>query len=158
MNRSRSQGVVHKLKQFLRLSGSDRSLLLRIAVLLPLIELGLRLVGFSRVLEQLRRFAIPRRSTDNPAAEAERHRRLLFLFHRQLPFFGRCLARAFTLWWLLQRRGVETEMRFGVRKQDGQLTAHAWIEHNSRPLTGDPEEPLHYAVFAEPILTTSLST
>lgn len=61
----------------------------------------------------------------------------------QLPW-GSCLSRSLTLWWLLARRGIETEILFGVRRNQEDLAAHAWVEWGDQPLT-DPVDPrLHY--------------
>ena len=39
-----------------------------------------------------------------------------------------CLSRSLTLWWLLRRRGIESQLRLGVRKGEQGLDAHAWVE------------------------------
>jgi transglutaminase superfamily protein len=49
-----------------------------------------------------------------------------------------CLARSLTLARLLARRGVETDVRVGVRSEAGRMAAHAWVEWQARPL-GDEE-------------------
>jgi hypothetical protein len=41
----------------------------------------------------------------------------------------RCLRRSLVIQSLLARRGIRTELRFGVRKDDGELSAHAWLEY-----------------------------
>src|SRR5205085_3709692 len=41
---------------------------------------------------------------------------------------GTCLTRALTLWWMLRRRGIDAELRIGVRKGEASMDAHAWIE------------------------------
>lgn len=45
-----------------------------------------------------------------------------------------CLRRALTLQKLLAKRGIAVELKIGVRKQDGQLSAHAWLEFQGQPL------------------------
>lgn len=45
-----------------------------------------------------------------------------------------CLERALVLQRLLRRRGVAAALQIGVRKQDGVLEAHAWLEHPVLPL------------------------
>ena len=144
----------HKFQQFRRLPSADRGLLLRIAFLVPLIEIGLRIAGFKRVLTPLRKFAVAVRPAAIPAAEVERHTRLLLLFHRQLPFTGRCLARALALWYLLQRRGIATEVRLGIRKHKGQFSAHAWVEYGAQSL--EPAVRLSYQAFAAPIFAAAI--
>ncbi len=49
----------------------------------------------------------------------------------RLPWKSTCLVRALAGSLLLARRGVASHIRFGVRKEDGKLAAHAWL------MTGD---------------------
>jgi hypothetical protein len=39
-----------------------------------------------------------------------------------------CLPRSLVLCTLLRRRGAEATLRLGVRKQAGDIEAHAWVE------------------------------
>jgi hypothetical protein len=144
-----------KLERFLRLPRADRWLLIRIALLVPLIETALRLAGFKRTCGLLRRFAGPWEFTPDPAGQVDRHGRLLELFYRHFPGAGRCLARSLSLWWLLQRIGVDTQLRVGMMKQDGGLIAHAWIEYGSHPLKMDHDVNSHYSAFSESIVVTA---
>ena len=48
-----------------------------------------------------------------------------------------CLQRSLVLWSLLERNGVESELRFGARKENGQIQAHAWVEINGVALNDD---------------------
>ena len=59
---------------------------------------------------------------------------------RWLPW-GSCLRRSLALWWLLHRRGIESEIHFGGRSVN-ELEAHAWLEVDGRPLTDvvDPRQ------------------
>ena len=59
----------------------------------------------------------------------------------------RCLTRSLALARMLGRRGVATELRIGVRTEEGVLQAHAWIECMGRPLNDDGRTLLHFAVF-----------
>jgi hypothetical protein len=51
-----------------------------------------------------------------------------------------CLRRSLALQWLLRRRGIDTELRFGVRRVAGDpgLEAHAWLERHGHPVS-EPE-------------------
>lgn len=44
-----------------------------------------------------------------------------------------CLEQSLVLWWLLSRRGVESDLQFGVRK-GVEFEAHAWVEVGGVPL------------------------
>jgi hypothetical protein len=48
---------------------------------------------------------------------------------RRLPYHPTCLRRSLTLWWLLRRRGIDGELRIGVRKVGDRLEAHAWVQY-----------------------------
>jgi hypothetical protein len=50
-----------------------------------------------------------------------------------------CLRRALTLQKLLAQRHVATELKIGVQKENGQFSAHAWLEYQGQPL-GEPEK------------------
>lgn len=50
-----------------------------------------------------------------------------------------CLERAVTLQFLLSRRGCHANLRFGVRKGDTTIEAHAWLE--GLPDLNDPLSP-----------------
>ncbi len=45
-----------------------------------------------------------------------------------------CLRRALVSQSLLSSNGIITQLRFGVRKEQDHLLAHAWLEYNNRPL------------------------
>ncbi len=45
-----------------------------------------------------------------------------------------CLPQSLTLWWLLRRQGIKSDLRFGARKEAGLMEAHAWVELSGIPL------------------------
>jgi hypothetical protein len=52
-----------------------------------------------------------------------------------------CLPRSLTLWWLLRRSGIESQLRIGVRREGERLVAHAWIVCRGTTLGETPHEP-----------------
>lgn len=50
----------------------------------------------------------------------------------------RCLRRSLALQGMLRRRGIETVLQIGVRKQGEGIVAHAWLEYDGQAL-GEPE-------------------
>ena len=141
-----------QLRKFFLLPFPDRYLLLKIALLVPLVEWGLRLFSFKRVVRTMERFANTQTLVTDPGAEAERHRRLLFVFQRHFPFMGKCLAGALTLRFLLKRLNLDTELKFGLNKLDGKLVSHAWLEYDSQPLALDQAVVSQYRPFANSIV------
>jgi hypothetical protein len=90
-------------------------------------DVQLRVLGYKRLLERIER---------RPAAEAVSARRL----RRTRRFAGwletashrhvvraRCLHRSLALHAWLRRKGLPSELRIGVRKENGELRAHAWV-------------------------------
>jgi hypothetical protein len=58
-----------------------------------------------------------------------------------------CLAKSLTLWWLLGRQGIESQLRIGIRKQQEKFEAHAWVERDGAALNEPEERHRHYAAF-----------
>lgn len=80
--------------------------------------------------------AVPERTM---ARAADMARRLRHVAGR-LPWHSTCLVRAIAGQMLLARRGIAGgTIRFGVRKQDGKLEAHAWLLLNGVALIGGEE-------------------
>lgn len=62
-----------------------------------------------------------------------------------------CLVRSCTLWWLLRRQGILTDLRIGVRTHQGQLQAHAWVEYGHTPLHESPLISQQFKPFGDAI-------
>lgn len=46
-----------------------------------------------------------------------------------------CLPRSLCLQWMMARRGWQAQLRIGVRKEQGRVCAHAWLEDpTGRPI------------------------
>ncbi|HKK08592.1 MAG TPA: lasso peptide biosynthesis B2 protein [Gemmatimonadota bacterium] len=77
--------------------------------------------------------------TDPDLALARRWARDLWGAARVGPVRSACLARAVALRRRLVASGhPEALVRVGVRKQDGELVAHAWVEMGGRPVDPSP--------------------
>jgi hypothetical protein len=49
-------------------------------------------------------------------------------------FRSNCLVQSLTLQRLLRRRGIKSQLRIGVRRQQGRFEAHAWVEFAGVPM------------------------
>ena len=136
-------------RRFWALGPFERSLLLRAALLLPLVALGLRLFPFRRVRAAVAGPAIRTagRSADRQAQAAAR---LVDALANRLPGRPGCLPRALTLCRLLRRAGLDAELRIGVGKPDGRFTAHAWVVHAGRSLDEGESAAGPYLVLEPP--------
>jgi transglutaminase superfamily protein len=59
---------------------------------------------------------------------------------RHLPIQTTCLDRSRALYSMLLAHGCPAELRIGAHREDGTLTAHAWVEHEGVPLLDDEAE------------------
>lgn len=74
-------------------------------------------------------------------------RRLAGWIFRTLRFWPTtCLYRALGSYALLRAAGQEVRFLIGVRKERGELLAHAWVEREGRAIVGAPVPEASYAV------------
>lgn len=136
---------MRKLAKFLGLTGSQRLIFLQALVMLPLVTAGVRMAGLRRI-QALLAHASPRARGD-----AEEIARLVMAAARNGPCRASCLARSLALQWFLRRRGIDTQLRLGVRKQAGRLEAHAWLERQGLPLVERREDFAGFAAFDQAV-------
>jgi len=126
------------LRSFLRLSSSERSLLFKAALLLGGIGLGVKLLPF-RTLRRL--VDLLRSPAEEPATvewfSVEKIAWAVELASRYVP--ATCLSRALAAQVLLTRRGHPALLHFGVAKEAGQFSAHAWLESEGQVVVGGHE-------------------
>jgi hypothetical protein len=125
------------------LDSRERRVLAAAAVLLPLIALALRLFSLRRVAAALRKLETRRVSRPlAPACIA----RLTAVAARRGAIRASCMVRSLALRTLLARHGHAAEIRFGARKDEGRMLAHAWVECDGQALLEPPAQP--YAVLS----------
>lgn len=108
------------------LPGLERRETLLAAGLILFAAASLRVAGVSRTLKTLARAAPSPRIELGGARTAAR---AIARAARHAPYGGNCLSQSIALMWLLRRRGLAAELRFGARMREGLLEAHAWVEH-----------------------------
>jgi len=142
-----------KLSTLRSLSWAERRLLAKSAVLVAGVRLILAFVPFRRLYPIMERATSgPRDSPwDREAAAEIAHTvaRMVEMASRNSVGQPTCLHRSIAVWWLLRRRGLESELRFGVRKRGEGFEAHAWVEHaggvvNDQPMTADEYRRLNW--------------
>lgn len=140
----------NKWRKFRQLTGAERRLLAMVLLLLPLIAASLRFVGLRRlqhVLDWLPSFGSgwdDRNLNDRIQATA----RMVSVAVWNGLYRANCLSQSLTLWWLLKRQGIRSDLRIGVRKADGEFQAHAWVEHQGCVLNDVDDVADSYLPFA----------
>jgi hypothetical protein len=136
----------------------DRPLFAALQLLLPPLATAVRVFGLGRVRRALGHGA-PRDPVPGPADlnEGTRLGRLVNLAANHALGRPACLPRSLMLWWLLRRRGIESDLRIGVRTSDGRLEAHAWVECDGRVLNDAADVAARFAPFESMKLPASWS-
>ena len=132
---------MNRLHKFFRLPRSERWLLIKAALLLGLIRIGLRLLPF-QTLKQLLDSA-SRAFAESRAANQFSSDRIAWAVtaaSRYVLGDKPCLTQALAVQLLLKRRGYPASLRIGVSRTAGnQLQAHAWVESEDRVVVGGGE-------------------
>jgi hypothetical protein len=146
------QSSASDCRKFWRLSWTEKWLLAEAFAVLAGASLGLRLLGFRRCHSLLNLLA-PGADEAGEAAHARRRARgqtlakSLGIAAARIPFGATCLQQALALWWLLRLNKVESQMRIGVTKDDGQFKAHAWVELLGSALNDRQDVSLRFKPF-----------
>jgi hypothetical protein len=114
-------------RQFLRLSSEQKWLVVQAVVILPVTYAWLELFGFQNLLTLIQRFTpVPGRV--RPPEEIHADMTLFSAIARRCPLPMKCLGRSVALCWLLRLRRVDATVHIGVRKNQHELDAHAWVQ------------------------------
>jgi Transglutaminase-like superfamily len=148
---------MHNLHKFWRLPRLEKILLIESLLLLPLTALTMRALGFRRWKSILMTMS---RIVERDSAIKEK-----FDFLKALPtaemvkvaarhgiYHANCLDQSLVLWWLLARQGIESDLRFGARKDDG-FEAHAWVEVEGVPVNESRDVRQRFSQFAYAVST-----
>ncbi len=124
-----------------RLPSGERYILAQAWGLFLFVDLALRILPFKRILAFCQPLPPGRRngSTAERSPSASRVVWLVEIAGRYAPVNATCLKKALILSWLLERRGIQTELRIGVARRDGTLIAHAWLDCDGRVIFGHEE-------------------
>ena len=143
------------LRKLRALPWEERWLLVQASLLLPLTALGVSTIGVGRWQRVLARHtpfkstsisdshfatarsnSIPDDAGEEPSVlqKARVIAKTVRVAAQHGIYRANCLEQSLVLWWLLARKGIESELRFGARKEDVRLEAHAWVECCGVPL------------------------
>ena len=120
-------------------------------VLLPIVCIALRTVGWSRSDAALRR--IDRPASGVSLARARRISQLVMAVIARSPFDHNCLRRSLVLRSVLWRNGLDAQLRLGVERHSDGTTPrfHAWVEHERLVLNDRPDVATRYAAFGDAV-------
>lgn len=141
-----------KTRTWSQFTGVEKRLLFRALALLPLVAISLTVLGLRRTQSWLARGPAP---LSPPAIEALRDEvmraaRMVQVARRYHSLWANCLAHAVTLWALLRRQGIDSDLRIGVRndhQRRQRFEAHAWLEWKGEVLTDTEDVRQRYHAF-----------
>ena len=145
--------LLRKLRTVRELGPARRAFLFEALSLPPLIALGFRVAGVPVTQGFLRRWAgwSGRGSHADVAGTIQDGCWAQRFVSRRTGIGGSCLVRSLTLWTMLLRRGVETDLRVGFRRSDGKVEGHAWLEYGGRILNEQEGVAATYTVAERPM-------
>ncbi len=133
---------MNRLRRFLRLPSDERQLLIKAALLLEAIRLGMWLLPFRILRGLLTQMAdMPLRLWGaKRCSSAERVAWAVEVASQHTPGVKTCLAQALATQVLLARCGYPALLHIGVVKgEQEQFQAHAWVETEGRTVIGGSE-------------------
>jgi hypothetical protein len=147
--------MIRRWRQFLALDQGDRWLVIEAALLLTIVQVGLRTVPFGvlrLMLARAKRLRRPQQSNGS---------RIAWAIGATAPVvpLRSCLRDALAADVMLARRGFHPTLRFGIRKPHGNrltLDAHAWLECDGSIVAGRLETLDQYLVLSNPATTGRL--
>jgi len=127
-----------RLKQLEELTFTEWSVLLSAILLLPMVALALKSIGFNKTQSFLSNH-LPKKpnksiSEDKQLKEAQSIARMVSIAANHGFYSANCLKKSLLTWWLLGRRGIATDLKIGVNKEPGDFNAHAWVEYRGNVL------------------------
>jgi len=146
--------LTQNLRKFLALDSESRRVLLTALVVLPFVTLGLRLAGLRRCQRWLARATGGPRVqglTSDVQRRIQRTVGMVCLAARHALGAPTCLPQSLACWWLLRRQGIDSDLRIGTRKENGQFEAHAWVEYQGLVLNDRSDVQQRFTPFAEAI-------
>lgn len=148
------RSVIDRLRKLASLSAAELVTLALTSVALRVAPALLRRKGLQGAQAMLaRRTPVAPPAADQPAV-VDSLARLVDIGSKFGPAKPNCLARSLVLWWLLERRGVDSEVRIGVRRsrEHAGMDFHAWVERDGVVLNDAPDIRSQFATFDRAIV------
>jgi len=127
-----------RLEQLEELTFTEWRALLSAILLLPMIALVLKSIGFKKTQIFLSNH-LPKKPKisiyeDIQLEEAQSVARMVSVAANHGPYHANCLKISLLIWWFLGRRGITIDLKIGVNNDTGDFNAHAWVEYRGNVL------------------------
>jgi len=127
-----------RLRKFRCLDWHERCLLLQTVIVVMSLRAALGLLAFREVHDLLSHRAKRRRALRNISKA-----RVIWAVRTASAFIpgSTCLTQALAAKYHLERFGLNTQLHFGVVKENGRLVAHAWLRCDGETVIGGEVAP-----------------
>jgi len=144
------QAIVKKFFIFRSMSAREKKSFLIAILGLPLFSAGLNLFGLARFQSWLDRSPL---ASNVPLSRPDAAVLGVAVNRAANHVYGSatCLARSLLLRRLLRGFGTLSDLRIGVRLEEGKLAAHAWVEIDGMPINDSPDVASHFAAFDQSV-------
>lgn len=121
-------------------------------------RLAVKLWGFNRICTHLSRSTSQQHKKKSQPSDEDISTlaRLINAVGNRKLVNANCLAKSLTLWWMLRRQGVSSDLRIGVKTAHDHLQAHAWLELNGAVLNDSLDNISNFECFGETITPVGL--
>ena len=142
---------VRRYKQLKELKLSDFWMIFISLILLPLTAFFLKIKGFKSTQSLLNQCLT--KNTFNPLSQsdqltiAKNIAKMVSIAANHGPYKANCLKKTLVTWWLLSRKGIHTELKIGVNKDEGDFNAHSWLEFQGEVLNDTADVDERFSVF-----------
>ncbi len=131
-----------RLRTAALLSAAEWFLLAKAWVMLAGVKPAIRLMGLSRLERWAKKLRARGALSEDECAETiQRTVYLVDAAARNHLVAMKCLPRSLVTARLLANQGIKTDLRIGMREEDGKIVGHAWVEYQHEPIN-DADSPL----------------
>jgi hypothetical protein len=125
--------VIRALQRLSSAAPEARRFAARAFVAAPAVEASLALLGFARTLRWVEAVSAGRSAPAPIVVDITEGERLVAAVYRAHLTRGACLPRSIVQYLLHRRDGLPARLVVGVRRDRGELAAHAWVEDERGP-------------------------
>ncbi|NEO87481.1 MAG: lasso peptide biosynthesis B2 protein [Spirulina sp. SIO3F2] len=136
--------LLRKLRTAWRLSPEARSQFRTAYLLLFWIAIAMHLRGLRWTRQRLRRWSD---SPSNPRPDGLKTTLAMVRLAVRYSPWANCLRQSLTLWTMLRWQGMATELRIGLRRVEGKVESHAWLEYQGQVIGDRPDVQQDYRAF-----------
>jgi hypothetical protein len=150
-----------RINQLRALSFEEWRLLLASLVLLPLTGLMLRIIGFKKTRSFLTKLVPAKSNSTTPEAEqllyAKCVAHMVNVAANHGLYRANCLKKSLVTWRLLARKGIESDLKIGVKTDSDDFQAHSWVECHGHSLGEPANINYHFSAFDDHLETNIFS-